>query len=266
MNRLAFATLNHSPVVGCDVPLSAQIAAAAAAGFDAISPDVFSLEAHVAAGGSWSQLGDALAARDMTCSDVAGLNLDANPERTKRTAERLLAAAAALRGEWMQVRVCAPVDDPLRDLFEWCAALYGSAGIGLGVEFSPATNVATIGEARALLQSVHADTRVGVIVDTWHFFRTGAAWLELDALPAGEVALVQLADGPSADPGPDGALHARRLPGEGELDLAAFGRWLHRAGYDGTVSVEVLSAVDREAPVDEFARRAHRSALAWLAR
>lgn len=269
MNPLAFATLNHSPVVGCDVPLLVQIAAAGAAGFDAMSPDVFSLRAHASAGGTWAQITDALASRDMTCSDIAGLNIEDDPDRTRRSAEQLLEIAHAIGAEWMQARVVAPVDDVSRDLFEWCAELYTSAGIGLGVEFSPATEVRSIDEASALLQPLRTTARVGVIVDTWHFFRTGAPWSQLEALAASDVALVQLADGPhllhtGADAA-SAALHGRRLPGEGEFDLDAVARWLHASGYQGAISVEVLSAVDRGRPVDEFARRAHRAASAWLA-
>lgn len=265
MNPLAFATLNHSPLVGCDVPLTAQIAAAAAAGFDALSPDVFSLNAHIERRGTWNELTDALAGHGMTCTDVAGLTIGADVDRTKREAEQLLGLATAIGAAWMQGRVVAAVDDPIRELTGWCASLYTSAGVGLGVEFSPFTRVPTIDAVRELLLPIRDTARVGVIVDTWHFFHAGAAWKQLDALPVGEIALVQLADGRlTGDVRPDETLHRRCVPGEGELDIAGVARRLHAKGYTGPVSVEVLSAVERDRPVEQFAARAHRAARAWL--
>jgi sugar phosphate isomerase/epimerase len=52
-------------------------------------------------------------------------------------------------------------------------------------------------------------------------------------------------------------LHRRALPGEGVLDLDRFAATLRERGYDGIVSVEVLSAVLRELPVDVVVRRLH---------
>ncbi len=266
MNPLAFATLNHSPLVGCDVPLTAQIAAAGVAGFDAVSPDVFSLNAHIQHGGTWAELSDALAAHGMTCVDIAGLTIGADAVRTKREAEELLGVATALGAGWMQARVVAAVDDAVRELTDWCASLYTAAGIGLGLEFSPFTEVPTIAAACDLLLPIRDTARVGVIVDTWHFFHAGAAWDQLDTLPVEEIALVQLADGRMTDDvQPNETLHGRYLPGEGELDLASVAQRLRAARYTGVVSVEVLSAAERVRPVEEFAARAHRAALAFLA-
>ncbi len=46
------------------------------------------------------------------------------------------------------------------------------------------------------------------------------------------------------------SLHRRALPGEGILELDRFATTLREKGYDGIVSVEVLSAELRELPVD----------------
>jgi sugar phosphate isomerase/epimerase len=46
------------------------------------------------------------------------------------------------------------------------------------------------------------------------------------------------------------SLHRRALPGEGVLQLNRFAATMRDNGFDGTVSVEVLSAQLRELPVE----------------
>jgi len=52
-------------------------------------------------------------------------------------------------------------------------------------------------------------------------------------------------------------MHRRALPGEGILDLVRFAATLLDRGWDGLVSVEVLSEELRASPIEEIARRAH---------
>ena len=60
-------------------------------------------------------------------------------------------------------------------------------------------------------------------------------------------------------------LHRRALPGEGILELDRFATTLLDRGWDGTVSVEVLSAELRELPVDvQVARMYATTAPYWL--
>jgi sugar phosphate isomerase/epimerase len=264
MADLAFATLNHSPLVDPHADLLTQIAAAADAGYPMVSPDLFSIRAHLAAGGSLAQVADALSERQLACLDLAGLTIGADEARTKREADELLAMARALECTWMQVRVVDKVDDTIRALFGWCADHFGAAGIGLAVEFSPLTRVRTIADARGLIAATGSDARPGVIVDTWHFFRGRDRWPDLGALPVDELAFVQFTDGQSAgeDPGYD-TLHRRALPGEGEFDLDRFAACLRAKGFRGHVSVEVLSQDLRALPVEEFARRTMDTSLPY---
>ena len=51
------------------------------------------------------------------------------------------------------------------------------------------------------------------------------------------------------------SLHRRALPGEGILELDRFATTLLEKGYDGIVSVEVLSAELRDLPVDVLVGR-----------
>ena len=110
MADLAFATLNHSPLVEPHADVLTQIAAAADAGYSMLSPDVFSVRAHLAAGGSLAQLADALADRQLACLDLAGLTIGVDEARTRHEADGLLEMARALGATWMQVRVVDEVD------------------------------------------------------------------------------------------------------------------------------------------------------------
>jgi sugar phosphate isomerase/epimerase len=262
MTDLAFATLNHSPLVEPHTDLLTQLAAAADAGYPLVSIDVFSIRAHLAAGGSLDQVADALSERQLACLDVAGLTVGANESRTKREADELLEVARILQSAWMQVRVVDEVDERIAKLFAWNADYFGAADVGLAVEFSPLTKVTTMAKARELIGS--AGARTGVIVDTWHFFRGDDGWADLDAFPVDELAFVQFSDGlpPGKDAGRD-TLHRRALPGDGEFDLDRFSALLRARGFGGPISVEVLSEELRALPVDEFALRTMETSLPY---
>ncbi|HMF03390.1 MAG TPA: TIM barrel protein [Acidimicrobiia bacterium] len=267
MTDLAFATLNHSPLVAPDVDLLTQIAAAAEAGYPMLSPDVFSIRANLAAGGSLAQIADAMSEQRLSCLDLAGLTIGADESRTKREADALLEIAEALRSVWVQVRVVDDVDDRIRNLVDWSVDRFAGASVGLAVEFSPLTKIRTIADARDLLAGATPGARMGVIVDTWHFFRGDDRWAALDAFPTEALAFVQFSDGlpPGPDPGQD-TLHRRALPGDGVFDLEGFSERLGVNGYRGPVSVEVLSEALRTVPIREFARRTLETSLPFWRR
>src|SRR4029453_5983079 len=111
MADLAFATLNHSPLVEPHTDFLTQIAAAADAGYPMLSPDVFWIRAHLADGGSLAQLADALSDRQLACPGLAGLTIGADEARTKHEADELLEMARALGCAWVQARVVDTIDD-----------------------------------------------------------------------------------------------------------------------------------------------------------
>jgi sugar phosphate isomerase/epimerase len=57
---------------------------------------------------------------------------------------------------------------------------------------------------------------------------------------------------------------ARRLPGDGELDVAGLVRAVLRTGFTGPWCVEVNTPEFRALPIDEAARRAAETASAVL--
>ena len=55
----------------------------------------------------------------------------------------------------------------------------------------------------------------------------------------------------------------RALPGAGILELDRFARTMRDRGWEGVVSMQVLSDELRALPVDEYARRVHDAALPY---
>jgi sugar phosphate isomerase/epimerase len=265
MVLLAFATLNHCPLVLKGVSLPDQFAAAADAGFTFVSPDIFSLRAWRDTGQTYDQFADALAASGLECYDIAGLNISGSDEATQAEADEMLPFATALGIEWMEARVTVPVDDGVRDRFSRICEQYGAHGVGVAIEYSPYTPLDWMGDATALARHGRNFAQTGIIIDTWHFFHGRDDWPDIDALDLADFAFVQFSDGPAPDGSgalPD-TMNLRSVPGEGELDLTAFADRLRGKGWNGVVALEVLSAADREDSVADFARRCYDATLPY---
>lgn len=83
----------------------------------------------------------------------------------------------------------------------------------------------------------------GIVVDAWHFFRAGADFDALRAVPGDQVLGIQLDDGPAAaeDNLVHATLHDRLLPGDGAFDLEALVAALRAIGAVAPIGVEVFS-------------------------
>ncbi|OHV39055.1 MULTISPECIES: sugar phosphate isomerase/epimerase family protein [Pseudofrankia] len=231
-----------------DVPGLA--AATAAAGFTAVG---------MAAGNATPAAAKTLDAAGLRCHEVLALLIGDDAEETLAQAERLAEAASVLSARWVLAGFRTKLTAQTAPLIRRCAEVLAEAGAGLAVEFSPMGFVGTISEARDVVAAAGVE-RAGVLIDTWHFFRGRSTWEELATIPLAEIAYLQFDDAPA----PIGSatsetLHRRAMPGDGELDLDRFASTLLERGFDGLVSVEVLSAELRQLPVPEFCRRAYES-------
>jgi sugar phosphate isomerase/epimerase len=104
------------------------------------------------------------------------------------------------------------------------------------------------------------------MIDSWHFCVGDGTRDDLAMVPLDDIAYVQFADALAPefrDRLVRESLHRRAAPGEGVLELDRFAATLRDGGYDGTVSVEVLSAALRELPVDVLVERLHRAAAPY---
>ena len=101
---------------------------------------------------------------------------------------------------------------------------------------------------------------VGLILDSFHTLGRGIDPDTIRAVPGDRISFVQLADAPTI---PMDLLywsrHFRVMPGEGDLDVAAFMRAVGATGYDGPLSLEVFNDQFRAGLPRTIARDGHRA-------
>ena len=230
-------------------PLPERAAAAAAAGFTAVSiwpGDVVRsdrraiahaiaqaglvttdmecignwLPAHASGGGGWA---DAVRA--------------ATPEKIITMAQELGARTVSvvelLGEEWApveQARAFADICDRAAD-----------HDIQVAIEPVPVGAIRDFARARELVERC-GRPNAGIMLDTWHFFRSQSLLDDLAACPGELILSVQLNDAPQK---PEEDLNAgmmrRDLPGEGELDLRGFMQALAATGTRAPIGVETFS-------------------------
>ncbi|HEY1592232.1 MAG TPA: sugar phosphate isomerase/epimerase family protein [Solirubrobacteraceae bacterium] len=129
------------------------------------------------------------------------------------------------------------------------------------IPFDP--NVRTLEDGLRLVRE--ADRQNGGLgIDTWHMGKLRIAPEKLAQLRAGDLAWVELSDGPVEfmDDPIDEVINHRELPGEGEFDIPGYIEALSQAGYPGPWGVEVLSEELRNLPIEEEFDRAYETTVA----
>lgn len=135
-------------------------------------------------------------------------------------------------------------------------------GIATCIEFIPGSGIPDLATAERI--SSAAGSKVGILVDTWHFARTGGTAADLRALAPGSVLCIQLNDRADTEggpvEGPDGPVYLpmanRRLPGDGELPLVDLVSALLVNNPGVPVGIEVFSDEMRSLPAQTAAHRA----------
>ena len=179
-----------------------------------------------------------------------------------RLRDDLFEAAAELGAQRIKVMACLDATPPpyehfVRELRELCRRAT-DAGVTLALEPMPfSTNVATLEDGVRLMEEVDHPA-AGLTVDTWHVFRAGTPYERIpNIVPPELIAVVELNDC-AADP--VGNLWAdtvdnRRLPGEGDANVAEFVRWIAATGFAGPWGVEIISEELRGMPLDVALQR-----------
>lgn len=264
MAELCYESIQWSPFVcGGPVDLRAQIRAAAAAGFDGVSLDVWSLRAHRDQGGTLDEVARWIADAGSRCLEVQALVVTDDAGESAAAAEEMSVLVDALGPDFVMCGFPGEATDAAVAHFADAVERLPS-GPRVGLEFLPTLPVNDIAAARAVLQRA-GSARTGVVVDVWHFSHGPSTWEDLEALGAEEIAFVQFSDHPplASSDLTDEMLRRRVFPGDGVLDLDRFVSVLRANGFDGMVGVEVISEPLRELGYDEFARRAHRAAARY---
>jgi sugar phosphate isomerase/epimerase len=229
------------------VSLEAFLDGAAAAGWRMVGLDLFSLGER-----PFADLPEQLHRRGLACSDVGVLPL--GTPHVRSAARRLASLGEAISSPLCIAALVTELDrDRAASELRSCAEILGASGIRLALEFASYGWLTRLDDAIELCESVGWE-RCGILVDTWHFFRTDEPWTDLERLSAEQIALVHVNDGP-VDAADDLVHESRfgRLPvGAGAFPLADFVVAL--GAYAGLFSSEVLSDTIRLRPVAEGAR------------
>jgi sugar phosphate isomerase/epimerase len=191
----------------------------------------------------------------------------AERERADRLRDELFDAAAELGAQHIKVMSCLQDPPPravfVRELRE-LSRRAADAGVRLALEPMPfSANVATLEEGVRLMEEV-GHPAAALTIDTWHVFRAGTPYARIpDLVPPELVAVVEINDCASE---PVGSLWAdtvdhRRLPGEGDANVAEFVRWVARTGFTGPWGVEIISEELRALPLDAALSRTAAASL-----
>jgi sugar phosphate isomerase/epimerase len=258
MAELCFNLFNESGFFGRTPDFAGQIRAAAAAGFEAVGPDVFSLARYQQEGGRIEDVAELIASHGLRCPELAALLI--SPDRAELDAQLALIEPAVriLHPHWILVNSDRDADPASADAFRYCAQRLGELGARLALEYLAMMRVNSIASALELIERARVDD-AAILVDTWHFFLGPDDWSDLERLPAERLAYVQFDDHPAleSDDLREETVQRRVFPGEGRFELERFTRTLRARGFDGLVSVEILSKAWRGGDLDAFARRAY---------
>jgi sugar phosphate isomerase/epimerase len=241
--------------------------AASAAGFAGIGLHVDDLARTVACGLDVAGMQEVLADTGLRVVEIeflGGWALDTDPAELERMVGGIEAVADALGGRHVsagEFRGDTVLDlDAAATRLDTLARRLARYSLQVAVEGFPWSVLGGQTAVPELLRRVQAPN-VGQLIDVWHFVHNGGT----PEAVSGPIVAVQLNDGPRVHE--DYLRHARaarRLPGEGELDVVGLLRAVLGTGFTGPWCVEVNTPEFRALPVDEAARRAATAASAAL--
>jgi 4-hydroxyphenylpyruvate dioxygenase len=261
--RTAIATVSLSG------SLEQKLAAAAAAGFDAVElfePDLIASPLSPAAVRELAgELGLAIPMYQ-PFRDFEGVGPDAL-ERNLRRARHKLELMEALGADTLLV--CSNVapdalDDPELSAAQLRRLAEEAAGHGVRIAFEAlawGTHVSDYRDAWRIVELADHPS-LGVCLDSFHILSRGSDPAAIRAIPGEKIFFLQLADAPvMAMDVLQWSRHYRCFPAQGGFDLAGFMDHVRAAGYAGPLSLEVFNDVFRQADPDRIAVDAMRSLL-----
>jgi sugar phosphate isomerase/epimerase len=273
---------SHYSISGADVMKPARhsfaqrVAAAAAAGFGGIGWTPEDYDACRAAGVSEAEMRAILNDHGVRVAELEFVSDWAHGgERataTRQTEDRMYRMADLLGPRHMNVGELRPPAgmEPLEAAAERFAALCDRAaahGLQVAIEFLPWTGIPDPKTAWEICR-LAGRRNGGLLVDSWHYFHSGADATTLRSVPRDQIIAIQFDDASRISTDADmlhDTLH-RSAPGEGVFDLVGFIRLLDEIGVQAPISVEIISPEQQQRPIAEAARIAHDTSAAVIAR
>ena len=243
-----------------------------AAGFTAVSMFAADFEVMAARGIDAAEIRARVSDADLMISEVeiVGNWLPGTPRKTgmppwltdllqRMTPERVVEIAAAVGAAGITVGDMLDPDcdiDAAADAFARVCALAEAAELQVALEFIPTGRLATLADGWEVVRRAGAQNG-GLLVDSWHLFRSGSSLELLAAIPGEKIVSIQISDAPATvEADLDHAMsHDRLLPGEGALDLRGFLCALAQTGSRAPIAVEVFSDALAQVPVEQVATR-----------
>lgn len=230
------------------------VSAAGAVGFDAVGINADHVDDNAV---------DAYAAAGVGCHELLAFIVEDDEAAMMASCEQLADRAHTIGAEWVLTVFTAKVP-PQR--IQRCAKLFDDAGAGMAVESTPLGAIPSISDGMEMVRAANRGGHAGLMIDSWHFCFSDDTWEHLAKVPLDDIAYLQFTDALEPeyrDRMIRESLHRRALPGAGVLELDRFAATMRDKGFDGTVSVEVLSAQLRELPADELVERLYTTTAAY---
>jgi sugar phosphate isomerase/epimerase len=223
--------------------------AAAAAGFEAVGMSSLLVTPQSSA---------VLASNHLVCHELLGLVVT-DSETTTGWAERIVEQIPKAGALWVNTTF-KEVDAETPALAKRCADMFAEVGAGMAIEFSPLGPVANLADGCELANEIGAS----LVVDVWNAAYSDTTFSDIEGLAPEQIAYVQFDDALQREGDlEDEALNRRTYPGLGVFELEKFVHSVRVTGWDGIVSVQILSAELREVPLDEFTRRAYETSASY---
>jgi sugar phosphate isomerase/epimerase len=263
-------------------PFREYVAAAAGAGFDAVTlwPLLYR-RAQSRDGLTTTQMRSVLEDHGLRvcdldpCGDWLPVAPDAptsGPMAAQWKREQFFEAAAAIGADTMVAVHLTGGTVTTDQAVEGYASLCDDAaehGLRVALEFMPFSGIGNLAAAWPIVAGA-GRSNGGLVLDVWHYVRGGRDDALLRSIPAEQIVAVQLSDGPAAagDDLLDEAMYERMMPGAGELDVVGVLRVLGGMGVRARVGPELYQRSWPDHPAAEIAARlatATRQALAAAA-
>jgi len=229
--------------------LAEQFQAAARAEFDGVAFWASQVEADRAAGHTLEELRGSAAGHGLEVAqlEVASKWADGVAAREAADAEaaQLLDFADALGAKALLAATLMPGALDAAEAAAGFARLCDQAserGVEVNLEFLPWTAIDDLAAAFDIVRVAHR-ANGGLLIDTWHWFRSGGSHDDLRKVPAEAIRAVQLNDAPRAAESNliDETLHRRLLPGHGDIGVVEFIRSIDEMGVSCPIHAEVFS-------------------------
>lgn len=248
-----------------------HVAAALAGGFRSISLYAHEIERARAEGHSDADLRRMLADHGLEIAELdplldwvptAGLSSGATEEGSRffgTTEEDFYALAESIGGRSINAVLFSDERFEAERIAEAFASLCDRAadhGLIVHLEYLPWTQIPNLEKANRIVELAGRKSG-GLMIDSWHHFRSGGTAEDLLEIPGERIAAVQLNDAPT-DAAPnvvEETLHGRLLPGEGDIDLGRIVRVLREIGCEAPIGVEVFSDELSKLSPEEIGRR-----------